>query len=141
MIIALTNGLYDLLAASSALVAELDDWNGEPAIIAQDPVPPGVDGVYVAISPPFSALPFDTKDRDGHNISLDIGINGPRDSYNRVDRAASAALAAVHRRALTVSGYQTLILQASGPVGAPTDDTMTSRVVTVSAVLRSNTLR
>lgn len=134
------------LLADTELTDIVDDYAGNPAILGRDPVPDDVEGVYVVVRPPFFSEDADTKTNEGVQLTVDIGVYGPTqldatqgvDRYDDVDRASDRVRASFGRTQprLSVSGWETTIMRVTGPISAPSDDTMTGRIVSLELTLR-----
>lgn len=139
----LSDAVYDRLTDAgtdegAALAGLLADYQGTPAVFANQTVPDDAERMWVQIGPVLIAEPFDTKDRDGIDASIDIGIyadNAGDDSD--VNTAAKMVQRLLHRHRLAVSGYSVLVAEARKPVLAPTDETVVGRVVSARWLLRS----
>lgn len=134
MYLRLTDGSEDSLALTGALAS----YGGAPAIFTQPQAPDDATLGYVTVSAPVASEPEDTKDRDGIDVDLDVGVyftNAGSDAA--VNEAARRVKRLLHRRRLAVSGYTVIVAVARAPVVAPTDDTVVGRLVRARYMLRS----
>ena len=130
------DGIFDRLSSSAELLALLSTYAGAPAIITTTPVPPGV-------VPPFIVVPstpmdqtggWETKNSAGRQWRRDIFLYMRNKGDSSVaDDGAELIRDLFHRKhgLLTIAGFDVMVCEATGPIEAPTDDTMFGRVVTV----------
>ena len=136
--VALTTALYSLLVADAELIGQLDTFNGRPAIFTYQPVPQAVDGPYIVSAGNVSNNSFDTKTSTGRRITRDIRCYA-RDGGDAipVETVADRVLTLLHRQDLTISGFKTIYIDASGPVTFD-EDGWYGRIVTAQFLLTTS---
>lgn len=134
----LDQAFYDRMAGDDELVAMLsgypdaDESSGvRPAIFTDEEVPENAEYPFIWTCGEVSVVPDDTKLDLGFEIVRDIGIYAGRNQTDLLRRIAYRVRFLFHRRALEISGMETIIASASGPVKAPTDETADGRIVSV----------
>jgi hypothetical protein len=127
------NAIEKRLVDDGTLTAMLAQYLSDPAIFITVPLPQGVVPPYVAVPPAPVLLPHDTKISVGRVVEREIGC------YTRasgdpsiVDSIANRVWELFHRHPLEVEGWKNIIVNASGPVIAPTDKTLYGRIVPIS---------
>lgn len=117
--------LYDAIASSGSITAELGSYEGSPSIHTRRPVPEGVEKPTIVIGPMVTRT-----DDDGVNdyrsiVSIDVLIAGEQKRhYRTVERLADAVFSLFHRKpgSVTVTGWNTTEVRAIGPYPSPTDE-------------------
>lgn len=130
----LTQALYDALAGDSQLVAELGVYRGVPAIFTGDRVPEDAKAPLLWSPGAMADTADDTKDLRGRNVVRDIHVvAGEEDAPDTADRVGRIVQKLLHRATLMVEGQAAWMVDASGPVLAPTDkdSNLVSRIVTI----------
>jgi hypothetical protein len=136
---ALTAACIARLIGSTDLVGLVGTFKGQPAIFGKRPVPQGALRPYISLGPVVASTAFDTKDRQGRRIARDIGCYiDDAGVADPVDEMAELVRDLFHRYALPVNGFDTLVTVASGPIVAPTDETVLGRLVMVEWLVRAN---
>lgn len=135
---AVTQALYDRLSGDSALAALVSSYGGAPAIFTTDPAPPDAAFPFVVSAGAFAQIPFDTKTGEGRQLWRDVRCyDEERGSTLAIDAIAERIRALLHRYALPVIGWGTLLADVTGPVMAADDDErVVGRIVTVRLVLQ-----
>jgi len=142
----LTQAIYDALSGDATLVSLLSTYGGAspsaPAIFTEWPVPEDAARPYVVSEGEVVAVPFDELS-DGGSPTYHLGIDVLRDVYVFTDKRSGDDVEAIARRIRTVLHKQPLTIPdgshimtrcVSGPVPAPTDDTLRGRVLTFRIV-------
>lgn len=141
----LYDAVYDRLAGSAALTDLLSTYKDDegwdsPAIFMDTPVPRRAVRPWVATIGAIATDAFDTKDRNGMDLEVDFLAATDRvGSAAPVDAIAELVRSLLHRAYLDVAGYQVLIAKARPPIVAPSDETVTARIVHLRWVLRALT--
>ncbi len=108
-----------------------------PAVFLKSPVPAGVEPPYVAVRGIHGQRPFDTKEREGREVTRDILMLGlDQGVTTAVDDVAEAVRALFHKQDLVVAGWDTLVGDVQGPIAAEADDGFLGQIVTVRWILR-----
>lgn len=117
-----------------ALIAP--QYRGQHKVFTQTHLPEGVTGNYIVIPPSTGTGPNDTKTSVGLKHVRQIECYTP---YNInpavVDEMAGYVWGNLHRQPLSVAGWRNIIIDAAGPIVAPTDKTLHGRIVVVSMTL------
>lgn len=127
----LTQPFYDRLSSDSELTADLSLYAGAPAIFTDEDVPEDAGLPYVYTHGQVSDVAWDTKNSTGRVITRDVAVYAKRGNTAQLEQMAERIRALFHRHALAIDGGETIAAQASGPIAAPTDETIVGRVVTV----------
>lgn len=130
------NALFDKLKNASSLTTMLATYRGEAAIFTQEDIPQGVTGNYVVIAGSQLTLPHDTKTSVGVKHERNIECYTPGSvAESVVNDIAWRVWGLLHRQPLSLEGWRNNILEAAGPIVAPTDKTLRGRIVPVSLTL------
>lgn len=134
----LTSALQDLLEGDSALVAMLSTYKGNPAIFTIFPVPGDAQPPYIVSAGDVADVPFDTKITRGREVLRDVRAYAKANgSAVVVEAIAERVRALLHRRALSVDGFQWVLSSVTGPIAV--DETgYYGRVISVSVTLEEN---
>lgn len=120
---------------SGPLTKLLARYHGQAAIFTTRPVPPDAGLPYLVTEGELVRGPFDTKLTRGVDLIREIYAFAAADGDPaRVEEIAGLVFDLFHRHPLQVEGYATLVAAASGPMVAPTDDTIYGRYVSVRLV-------
>jgi len=121
-------GLYDRLSGDSTLTNMLSTFKTNPAIFTGNRVPEKAQFPYVHI-PGELADPalneMDTKNKQGRVLTREVRcFNSNPFGSDVVESIADRVHDLLHERPgeLTISGWQVVIIQVSGPVGLPTEE-------------------
>lgn len=139
--------LRDSVIGEPDIIAELDEFRGEPAVLTRRPVPAELQGKrFCIINPPAAISDADGLTSPRPIWMSDIAFYGAKntedmrqDHTREIDRAAYAARELFHRQKFSVrpEGYSVIDVVAAGPVPAPVDDDMTvGRLVSLTIRLR-----
>jgi hypothetical protein len=130
------DALFDKLAGDGTLAGLVGMYRGQVKVFTQSQIPEGVTGRYVVIGPSPSTVPHDTKTSVGVNHIRQIECFAPADGNpSNVDAIAGRVWGILHRQPLNVEGWKNNIIEASGPMVAPTDKTLYGRLVMVRLTL------
>lgn len=122
---------------NDAIIAGLvGEWENEPAVFTRSPVPGDVP--FPMIMVPFDAayVNVGALNSERPNVTRDIFIYGDQpDHYRAVETIAYRVrdLFDRNRFSISVEGYNIVLITATGPIPAPTDDEKSvGRVVTLN---------
>lgn len=145
----LTQAIYDALSGDATLVALLATYGSDsppaPAIFTSWPVPANATRPYIVSAGETGVSNFDElAPTGGESPPTHLGLDALRDVHCYADNDGSAstieAIArrirkVLHRTALTVPNGSHIMTQCvSGPVLAPTDDSLVGRMLTFRIV-------
>lgn len=123
--------IYDRLVANGTLTALLATYNGSPAIFTTDPAPGDAELPYIVTAGDVIHLPADTKTSRGRDISRDVRCYAAADgSAIVVEAIAEQVRASLHRQPLTISGFDWILSNCTGPIAADESDAY-GRIITV----------
>jgi hypothetical protein len=132
-----TTGIYNRLNNDATLTSLLADYsddvpNAGHAIFTIEPIPGDAIYPYIIISK-VSDTSDDTKQTRGRAITWDIRCYTLRTgSMVGVEAIAERVRTLLHRFSLVVTGYTTIVAEASGPFPAPVEDGVYGLIVTCS---------
>ncbi len=127
----LTEAIYDRLALDVTLAALLATYQGDPAVFTTDPPPGDADLPYIVTAGHVADAPWDTKTTRGRDVYRDVRCYAAADgSAVTVEEIAERVRTLLHRHALAVTDFDTVIAECSGPVVADEPDAY-GRVVTI----------
>jgi hypothetical protein len=135
---AVTRALYDRLSNDSELAGLLSTYGGEPAIFSVDPAPADAELPFVVSAGAFAQIPFDTKTGEGRQLWRDVRCyDEEKGSTLAIDAIAERIRTLLHRYALPVTGWGTLLADVTGPAMAADDnERVVGRIVTLRLVLQ-----
>ena len=117
-----TAGIYNQLANDSTLTALLTDYNGVHAIFTIEPIPGDADYPYIVISQ-VTMTPDDTKSTQGREILWDVRCyTEATGTKATVESIAEQVRSLLHRYALVITGYTTIVAEVSNIIDAPQED-------------------
>lgn len=130
-------GILDAVLALSGVASVMSTYRGAPAIFTDDEVPGSAQFPYTHIRPAMLNEPWDAKNVTlGRLVAIDVAVyQANTGDSSLVDDVAEIIRNRLHRQAVTISGYGTLIAQAAGPIQAPTDDQVYGRIVTATMTI------
>lgn len=132
--------LRDALIGDLDSVADVAQWNGEPAVFTRRPVPADAPYPHWLLNPPAALTDIDGLTSDRPYWVGDVICYGEQPDHLRaVDRMAHSARLLFHRNKFSVrpDGYSVISIVAAGPIPAPVDDeTTVGRLVTLTIQLR-----
>lgn len=134
----ISQAVYSLLAADTTLTALLATYGGAPAIFTSRPVPPDALRPYVVAAGNVSAVPFDTLDKRGREITRDVfAFANETGSAAAIEAIADALYNALDNASLALAGGHVVRCHVvAGPAEAPTDSSLVGRYVTIRIVAR-----
>lgn len=134
------------LKVDVTLTALLSTYEGSPAVFTDRPVPPDAQAPYVFVSESVVDRSFDTLKELGRDFAKDLWVVFPQFRAKDLKTAAEQVRTIFHKQALSVTGFQTVQVFASGPTAGFPEDTSgagqdnipeIARIVTVRAILRN----
>lgn len=132
-----SQAFYDKLSGDATLQGLLSTFNSAAAVFTTDPVPESAVLPFIVTAGAVSQVPFDTKTKDGREILRDIRCyTDATGSVAAVETIAERVRTLFHRQTLTVTGFQFLIADVSGPIQADDPDAY-GRILTVRLVLQN----
>lgn len=133
----LTKAIHDLLAADVTLTDMLALYEALPAIFTIDPVPGDAVLPYIVTSGEISQVPFDTKLSQGRNLIRDVRCYTP-DSGSSVliESIAERVYFLLHRKEISISGFQWLISNCTGPIVANEQDVY-GRIISLNLIAQA----
>ncbi len=144
----LAPALRDAIMAIPAVVAEIDEWKGEPAVFTRRPIPADAPAKIILINPDTSITDADGLTSSRPIVVRDILLIGQKgrpgdagDHTRAIERAAYALREHFHRTKFTVNpeGFSVIDIRATGPVPAPVDDDSDiARLVSLTIRLRKD---
>lgn len=137
-----------LQAAAAAIIAQLDTYQGAPAVFAYRPVPQDAGHRIILINPDIAITDGDGLTSDRPVVQRDIAIYGRKgtpgdaaDDSPIIEALGYQVRDLFHRQKFAVqpSGYSVIEIIATGPVPAPVDDDgEIGRLVGLTIRLRRN---
>lgn len=128
--------LYAYLAADAPLLGLLATYRSAPAIFTEPPVPDDADLPYIVINS-ISDVPFDTLAEEGRNVIRDIGCYARfTGSSAPIIAIAERVRSLLHSQTILVPGYANIVTSVVGVANAPTDRTVSGRIVSTRFLLR-----
>lgn len=115
-----------------------DKAGAAPAVFSMRPVPGDAVLPYIVCPFALGIAPFDSKERRGRDVLREVFCYTRADGDSRtVEKIADRVHDLFHPPAglLSVAGFVTVVMNASGPVGAPTSDREYGLLVTVRLLL------
>lgn len=133
----LTPSFYSLLAADTTLTDMLAQYEDLPAIFTIDPVPGNADLPYIVTPGEISQVPFDTKLSQGRNLIRDVRCYTPANGSSiLVEAIAERVYFLLHRKEISISGYQWLISDCTGPIVANEQDVY-GRIISLNLIAQA----
>lgn len=133
-----TKAIFDRLNGDATLTGGLAAYPaaaGTKAIFSRRPVPPDAVPPWVVIQE-VSGIPFDTKTSRGRDLLYDVSVFADATgSIVTVEDLVERCRTLLHRHLLSVAGWTTIIADVTGPVEAPTDETLYGRTISLRLVL------
>lgn len=121
-----------LLDADATLAGLIGEYNGGSAVITEPAVPEDVPRPFVAVELD-TIEPFDTKDKNGREVRMDVLIVDDNDGDpRRVIAAAERVWQLLHRTIITIPGWCVFIAVAEGPDEEPSEPHLLARRVSVT---------
>lgn len=129
---ALNAEFHGILSADATLAAALASYASVPAVFTQTPVPEDASRPYI-VTEGETVTPMDTKNTQGREVVRDIAVYVDKDdAVNDVDVLAERIRTIFHNVRHAYAGFCTLSSEVNGVSVAPTGDTVTGRIVTVT---------
>lgn len=130
---ALSTALFTRLIGDATLTALLGTTAGAASVFAKRPIPSGAGYPLVISATVVGDVAADMMVSQGRAVQRDIALYGKlATDYDKVQDAAERVRVLFHRRPLTVNGYQTIDVLASGPIDAPAEPQEIGRIVTLT---------
>lgn len=138
--------IVSAIQSDGTLAALLSTYAGAPAVFTDRPVPDDAEAPYVFVSESVFDGSFDTLKQFGRDFAKDVWVVFPPNQTKDLKTAAERVRTLFHKQPLSVTGFQTVQVFASGPVGGFPEDTRgagqdnipeIARIVTVRAILRN----
>jgi len=126
-----TKAFYDRVTSDALFTADLSVYAGAPAFFTDEDIPEDAALPYAYSHGQVSDVAWDTKNSAGRVITRDISVYVKRGSTAQLERMAERLRALFHRYPLTIDDATTIVAQVAGPVPAPTDETLSGRMITV----------
>jgi len=137
-----------LQALAAAIIGELDQYQGQPAVFAFRPVPEDAGDLIILINPDSSIGNADALRSRRPIVTRDIAIYGRKGTPGDVSDQSPVVEALgyqvrdlfhLQKFAVQPAGYSVIDIVATGPVPAPVDDDgEVGRVVSLTIRLRRN---
>lgn len=128
--------IYTHLTGDSTLTGMLAVYRNAPAVFMESPVPDDARRPFVVINS-VSDVPLDTLAEEGREVIRDIGCYADyTGSQGPVLAITERVRELFHHRTVAVNGYSNFITTVSGIILAPTDRTISGRIVSVRFSLR-----
>lgn len=130
--------LYQRLAATPSVTADLSTFGGGPSIHPDGRVPGTAEYPLCVILPPTGDEPDDTKTSPGRRMTvpIDFYVKATGDT-DLIDRLAENGRAALHRKPVTVGAWEGIVSEVAGPIETGSDDTLYGRRLVATLTLRA----
>lgn len=129
------------LLAEPTIEGLLAEYQSVAGVFTKRPIPDGALYPLIIVNPDVSVTDFDGLTSDRPTVVKDIVVYGRQpDDYRVVESIGYSIRELFHRErfSITVPGFDVVLITASGPRSAPTDDDSTvARVVTLTIQLRA----
>lgn len=130
--------LRTALINSPTISGLLSEWNEEPAIFTRRPVPSSAMYPFILVSPNVVYLESGPLANERATVVRDILVYGDQEDHYRIVETISNEVRELFHRtrfSISVSGYRVVLITATGPNPAPTDDEKSvARVVTLTVL-------
>lgn len=129
------------LIGSAEITNQLEGYKVSYPVFTRRPAPLDAPPIMIMVSPNVAKADQDGIDDERPIIVRDVAVYGPNEpaeNYRKVESIAFAVHDLFHRQrtAITVSGWYVVMITATGPIPAPTDDDKTvGRVVSLTIML------
>ena len=131
----LAETFYDRMAGDPTLAAMLAVYEGAPAVFTTDPAPGDALLPYIVTAGEVVDTPFDTKTTRGRTAWRDVRCYANAGgSAAEVELMAERVRALFHRQAVSITDFEWIWGECSGPVAADELDAY-GRVVTVKLTI------
>ncbi len=132
--------IRDALLAEPTIAGLLTDWHSEAAIFTRIPIPEDAAYPYIVISPDIALTDADGLESDRPVVIRDIRIYGQQpDDYRIIEQLGYLIRDLFHRDRFSIikTGFDIILITASGPSEAPSSDEETvGRLVTLTINMR-----
>lgn len=130
----LTQPIYDILAGDATLTGLLSTYEGSPAIFTTDPTPGDADLPFIVTAGEITQTPFDAKDCLGRDAIRDVRCYDNSDGSSiTIEAIAERVRLLLHRQPLTITGYNWILSDCTGPIVADETDAY-GRIVSTRVV-------
>ena len=135
---AITQAIHGKLEGDTELTGMLATYQGRPAIFTFEPVPEDAIRPYIIaaghVSDNYEGI--STKTRAGRDIVRDVRCYADRGEMVTLEDIAERVRELFHREPLDISGWDTIRVNASGPIAGPPEDTVHGLIVTISFTIQ-----
>lgn len=132
----LSLALHARLADDASIRSMVAEYRGAPAIFTSVTVPSDASRPYIIISGSASDIDDGADDVELRSIERDIGCYADNTgSIAFIDELAEAVRASLHGSSFTIGDKRVLVCRCSGPLVAPTDDSVVGRIVTAAFLI------
>ena len=131
----LSDSFYQRLTSDPTLAAMLAVYAGAPAVFTTDPVPGDAVLPYIVTAGEVVDTPFDTKTTRGRTAWRDVRCYANAGgSAAEVELMAERVRALFHRQAVSITDFEWIWGECSGPIVADEQDAY-GRIVTVKLTI------
>lgn len=124
------------LVNDATVAGLIGEWENEPAVFTRTPVPADAPMPFIVVPADASNVDVGGLNNEKPNVIKDIMIYGDQpDHYRIVESIAYRVRELFHRTrfSISVAGYNIVLITATGPIPAPTDDEkLVGRMVTLN---------
>lgn len=127
----ITGALYAVLVADATLTDLLSTYKGAPAVFSSDPVPKDATWPWLVISGSEADDDFGAKNEAGRSITRRIRIYDDAEdgSVLTAEAIGERVRDLFHRLPFAVTGGTVYMVDASGPIAAPSGPDVVGRAV------------
>jgi hypothetical protein len=131
----LTEAFHERMANDARLAAMLAVYEGAPAVFTTDPAPGDALLNYIVSAGEVVDTPFDTKTTRGRTVWRDVRCYANASgSAAEVELMAERVRALFHRQAISITDFEWIWGECSGPIVADEQDAY-GRIVTVKLTI------
>jgi hypothetical protein len=131
----LTETFHERMANDATLAAMLAIYDGAPAIFTTEPAPGDALLPYIVTAGEVVDAPFDTKTTRGRTVWRDVRCYASASgSATGVELMAERVRALFHRQAISITDFEWIWGECSGPIVADEQDAY-GRIVTVKLTI------
>lgn len=135
---AITQAIHGKIEGDTELTGMLATYEGRPAIFTYEPVPEDAVKPYIIaaghVSDNYEGI--STKTRAGRDIIRDIRCYADRGDMAKLEDIAERIRRLFHREPLTIMGWKTVRVNASGPIAGPPENAAHGLIVTISFTIQ-----
>lgn len=128
------------LIGDATIAGLLSEWHTEAAVFTRMPIPEDAAYPYIIVSPDIALVDADGLESDRPIVVRDIRIYGQQpDDYRTIEQLGYLVRDLFHRDRFSIikTGYDIILITASGPTEAPISDEETvGRLVTLTINMR-----